>query len=226
MSKTNLDWIKSISAKASQIRNLLKERSESGPAAVDFFVGCYGNPDADVIFMPEIPSLSAKEVIKEAYCKRSDELWKTAWKVSIGDYLFRTALYKNGFIPEDLDPLNDEPSKWNCWITDFVKEANYTKSWNKMEQIEKAKVLSRSGDFLREELKILNGPPNRIRWVVFVGKKPTSYFSKYVKRDEHDDFTFNKDWVYHYAWPKSREDREKFRSRFRAVSENVHKDDK
>ena len=220
---TDLDWIKPKTErdKAAKIKDLLRELAEDKAAQFNFSFGCYGNPNADVIFMPEIPSLSAKEVISEAYSKQPQELWKTAWKVTIGDYLFRIALHENDFIPEELGPLSDEPWKWNCWITDFVKNAEYTNKWNRMSKAEKSQALEVNRDFLMRELKILNEPPKPIRWIIFVGKKTESYFLKHLRVKLDDGFKFESDWIYHYAWPKSSDDRKEFRRRFKEVSETM-----
>ena len=118
MCNLDLNWIRSNSEKAIRIKDLLKEEFDRETTQYDFFTGCYGNPNTDVVFVPEIPSLTPKKVVAEAYSKHPGKLWTTAWKVTVHDLLFRIALYRNGLID---DPLSDEPWKWKCWITDFVK---------------------------------------------------------------------------------------------------------
>lgn len=195
MGVSNLEWIENTD-KGARIKDLLKELTPEH----DFFLGCYGNPDADVIFVPEILSLDPKEVITEAYVRHPERKWTTAWKATIPDLLFRNALYRNKIID---DPLSDKPSKWGCWITDFVKQAEYTSDWKKMKKRGEADELIRQGaKFLKRELTILNGPPNPIRWVIFVGGDSESYFQKYCK-DLEMGFRTNK--VYHYAWAKGPE---------------------
>lgn len=206
----NLDWIYSNTEKATRIKHLLKEEFTRTPAEYDFFLGCYGNPDAEVVLVPEIPSLTAKEIVAEAYCKQPERLWTTAWKVTVPDLLFRIALYRNGMID---DPLSDSPWDWKCWVTDFVKHAEYTKSWKHMDKNERTEEIKRSAKVLGRELEILNQEPNPIRCVIFVGKKSESYFQDYLEGPNYK-WQFNRKSVKHYAWAKSEEQREMFFNEF------------
>lgn len=206
----NLGWIRSSSDKARRIKDLPKEESGRDASPYDFFTGCYGNPDADVAFIPEIPSLTPKKIVAEAYSRHSEKLCTTAWKVTVHDLLFRMALYRNNLID---DPLSDEPWKWNCWVTDFVKKGEYTHLWNRMSKVKRGDAIRKSGKLLEQELRILCEQPRPLRRVIFVGHRSESYFDESLNGLDRE-LGFSRRTVYHYAWPKSEEQRKVFFEEF------------
>ena len=135
-----------------------------------------------------------------------DDLWKYNWKVSKGDMLFREMLRKKGYIPTDAE---DEPRKWGCWITNFVKCPCRTLSWQKTLKGSQRKtdILNESAKFLADELRLI---PYRV--VVLMGRSVESYFDDYkdtLKVRESDIR-----WVYHYG-RKSGKWETKYKAKFR-----------
>jgi hypothetical protein len=209
--KVDLSWIRSNSEKAKRITALLIEEFRGSTLPEDFFAGCYGNPDSDLVLIAEIPSMKPKRIVAEAYSKRLGELWKASWKTTVQDLLLRNALYRNGLVD---DPLSDEPWNWGCWITDFVKRAQVTKSWGEMEAHKRERIVKHGAKLLGEELEALGAVPNPVRCVVFVGKEPLRNFDVCLTDRE---WGFEKKWVYHYSWAKSKSQEEVFFARFKRV---------
>lgn len=173
-------WIKEDSRNGEKIIDLLnrvlkwKETTglKGAKRKYDFAVGSYGNPDADIVFMPIIPSLQGLDDIVEKipWCR----LWQMPWNWSDGDLLFRDELANNEFI---LSKNSNEPWKWGCWITNFVKVAEYDNVWDYMPAEQKNPILQQSSEFLREELEII-----KPKLVVAVGKEAYENCMKYLKR--------------------------------------------
>lgn len=139
----------------------------------DPILGCYGNPNAETVFLAEIPSLRGMAIGLEAY--KNVGAWRSNWKVSDSDLMFRVALHEGDFIKED--PVNDEPWTWDCWITDFVKCGASTLQWNRIKREgTNSEIMKESADLLKKELDILR--PKRI---VFVGGPAKSHFNKHYK---------------------------------------------
>lgn len=188
-------------------RQLIPWRRNCGLAGAsvkyDFFLGCYGNPDrAETIFVAEIPSLFPKNIVADAYPR--EDAWKSAWRTTESDLIFRVALKTGGFIPF---PLSDEPFTWNCWITDFVKCGEVTTLWRKMRDSGAAeKILDESSTLLKEELTILEP-----KCVVFVGHHAEEFFEDSRELlDLQKEMGFTTKEVTHYAAIRRSEDLEDY----------------
>jgi hypothetical protein len=153
--------------------------------------------------------LKPKRIVAEAYSKHLRELWKVSWKTTVQDLLFRNALHRNDLID---DPISDEPWNWRCWITDFVKRGQVTKSWADMEPAERNRIISHGAELLREELKVLCNEPNPVKCVVFIGKESKQNFETYL---EDQKWPFEKKLVKHYSWAKSESQENEFHEIFK-----------
>ncbi len=99
-----IPWIRSKTPKATDITNLLEEviRKKRGwnldgsSEEYDFFHGCYGNPDSEYLFVAEIPNFSGCQVARQLYRSQPGMSWKSAWKISTGDLIYRISLSDNG----------------------------------------------------------------------------------------------------------------------------------
>lgn len=159
----------------------------------DFFLGCYGNPHSKIVFIAEIPSLTTmKRFMKRSIRKKipEDQWWKSAWNVSRGDIMFRQALTDHRFIPKE---AGDEPWKWHCWVTDFVKCPEYTKVWNKVSNKKCGQeILRRSAEYLKQELEII-----KPAMIVIMGKRTLDIHNKYMQNKL--SIKPVETWVYHYS---------------------------
>lgn len=176
----NPRWIKSKSLKATEIREFLnvkvmrwRRRIDKDSTRRSFFLGCYGNPDrAEMVFVPEVPSSHPNDLVELAYPPES--AWKSSWKVTDSDLLFRIALTQAKRIPY---ALSDEPWEWSCWVTDFVKSGSYTGKWKTFRRTDEGKKMIReSAGLLEDELGIL-----RPKSVIFVGGASEAYFIRHLK---------------------------------------------
>lgn len=219
-------WIKSNSSNAKEIIELLKGflkkkrkwNLDGSSEEYDFFHGCYGNPNSKTVFLAEIPSFSGLEIANRLYMH--DERWKSAWKISTGDLIYRSCLNDYALIP---DPLSDSPSNWDCWLTDFVKCAHSDKTWKALKKSEKERILLESARILQKELRIIK-PEN----LIIVGKSETlSLFEKHMKswKDGNESIWKDKNgepkWIYHYAREKSIDPESRFVERFNYVMKQI-----
>jgi hypothetical protein len=62
-----------------------------------------------MVFVAEIPSLFPNDIVLGAYPE--EDRWKSAWKTTESDLIFRAALKAGGFIPS---PLSEGPWNWKC----------------------------------------------------------------------------------------------------------------
>lgn len=165
-------WIKGESQKCKDMLALLERIAEwrhncglkGQDEKYDYFHGCYGNPDSNIIFIAEIPSL--KGIDKGYESVPEDKRWTTLWyDDGKGLQLLRKVLANFGFIP---DVHDHEPWKWKCWLTNFVKCPESDDVWRRMKKEDKPKqdrILEASSNFLAEEMKIINP-----KAVVILGK--------------------------------------------------------
>lgn len=213
--------VKSSSDLSNLLSRVMAWRHEAGlsgsDSRYDQIIGCYGNPEAKIAFVAEIPEVIG---IDEIIAKLRDdggsveELWKKNWNSSKGDKLFRKVLAKNDFIPEGTD---DRPREWNCWITNFVKCPCRTHFWRyEMEKDRKEKILQRSAKFLNEEVRTISP-----RMVVMMGNDVESYFKTYASALE--DLPKERRWVYHYAHKYGEKWERKYMRRFDEVSKEYWK---
>jgi hypothetical protein len=133
-----------------------------------------------MVFIAEIPSLFNSQIALR--CWDEDNRWRSSWKASDKDLIFRSALFEAGLIPES--PLSDSPLDWNCWITDFFKCGEFTGRWERMRDGQTTRflrVFENSVKILCVELSILR--PSRI---VFVGEEPMYWYNKALGKPECD----------------------------------------
>jgi len=131
--------------------------------------------------------------------------------VTVQDLLFRNALCRSELID---DPLSDEPWKWRCWVTDFIKRPKQTKAWSKSTASERQLVIRDGARLLEQELEILSEEPNAVKLVVCVGKDSQRYYESHLGGRKQG---FKTEWIYHYAWPKSVEQERMFFERCEKV---------
>ena len=97
--------------------------------------------------------------------------WKSAWKISTGDLIYRISLSDNGLIE---NPLSDEPWTWKCWLTDLVKCPHSDDKWKDMKRNHEADdILWQSAEILRREFEIINP-----KSVIIVGQETANLFGK------------------------------------------------
>lgn len=93
-----------------------------------WLTGALGDPEAGVWFVAENPSLTMVERARNPDGGRPTE--DAQWWASRGDKLFRDLLYKHGF--KTTPP--DEPGGWRCYITNIIKQPDYSKVWRHRSQ--------------------------------------------------------------------------------------------
>lgn len=93
-----------------------------------WLVGALGNPRSNIFFVAENPSLT--QVERVGYPHGKPPTIETQWSGSRGDILFREMLVKHGFKNGSID----SPGGWDCYITNVIKEADYTKDWREKSQ--------------------------------------------------------------------------------------------
>ena len=94
-----------------------------------WLVGALGNPDTDTWFVAENPSLTQVErALNPDGGKPTPE---AQWWASRGDKLFREMLVKYGY----KKGTKESPDGWQCYITNVIKEADYTQHWREKTQL-------------------------------------------------------------------------------------------
>lgn len=93
-----------------------------------WLVGALGDPTAATWFVAENPSLIQVERVHDPL--GGLPTIEAQWWASRGDKLFREMLVKHGFKQGAID----SPRKWNCYITNVIKQADYTKNWREKSQ--------------------------------------------------------------------------------------------
>jgi hypothetical protein len=81
---------------------------------------------------------------------------KRKWWASKGDRLFRDLLYKYGF--KETPP--PEPGGWRCYITNVIKEPDYSKLWRNKSQALRNAAAVRWAPLLQWEID--QGRPNLV----------------------------------------------------------------
>lgn len=85
-----------------------------------WLTGSLGDPFSGIWFVGESPSLRMVERAKGPHNTPPNE--EAQWSASRGDKLFRKALVASGFKGGSVD----SPGGWHCYITNVIKEADYT----------------------------------------------------------------------------------------------------
>lgn len=136
--------------------NLFDHRS-----AYPWLTGSLGDPDSGIWFIAENPSLTQVERVSNP--DGGTPTNEAQWWASRGDKLFRELLVKYGFKSGTIDSAND----WKCYITNVIKEADYTKNWRAKTQTMRNQAAELWSSLLDWELK--NSKP---KLVVAVGNQP------------------------------------------------------
>lgn len=176
----------------------------------DPILGCYGNPNARVVFVAEIPEVSGiDQAIADLRDRKQtlDTLWQSNWKVSEGDRLFRKALVENNNLIPDIE--NNNPADWRCWITDFVKCPTRNDFWRRhIDPARKKDILQKSAELLAEEIGMVERDK-----VVMMGRVVEGYFRTY--RNVLGIVPEKLRFVPHYARKNGKEQGTKYRRDFR-----------
>ena len=121
------DYLDGLSIETDQVfkanPNLFDHRPEHPWA-----IGSHGDPYAGIWFVAENPSLTQVERVRDP--DGGLPTVEAQWWSSRGDKLFREMLVKYGFKSGSIDSQGG----WNCYITNVIKEADYTKNWRKKTQ--------------------------------------------------------------------------------------------
>lgn len=112
-----------------------------------WLIGALGDPFSGVWFVAENPSLSMVE--RATNPGGGPATAEAQWFASKGDRLFRDALVAYGFKSGDWDSLGG----WHCYITDVIKEVDYTKDWRAKSQKKRYEVAAAWADVLQWELQ-------------------------------------------------------------------------
>ena len=115
-----------------------------------WLIGSLGDPTAGIWFVAENPSLTQVERVR---VPNGGELTiETQWSGSRGDKLFREMLVQYGFKTGSVE----SPDGWKCYITNVIKEADYTKNWREKSQTEREKAAEIWSSVFNWELKNSN----------------------------------------------------------------------
>jgi hypothetical protein len=104
-------------------RNLFDHRQQ-----YPWLTGALGNPDSGIWFIAENPSLTQVERVRNP--DGGPPTPEAQWWASQGDKLLRKMLVKHGF----KDGSIESPGGWNCYITNVIKETDYTNRWREKTQ--------------------------------------------------------------------------------------------
>jgi len=138
-----------------------------------WLVGALGNPKSGIIFVAENPSLAQVEIVRNP--DGGHPTIEAQWWSSRGDKLFREMLVKYGFKAGSIDSAGG----WECYITNVIKEADYTKDWREKSQELRnhaaeiwARVLAYEVNNVKPRLVVIMGKQTEtlIRHLAFIGK--------------------------------------------------------
>jgi hypothetical protein len=93
-----------------------------------WLTGAHGDPFAGIWFVGENPSLTQVERVRDP--NGGAPTVEAQWWSSRGDKLLREMLVKYGFKNGSID----SPGGWKCYITNVIKEADYTRDWREKTQ--------------------------------------------------------------------------------------------
>lgn len=123
-------------------------------------IGALGDPFTGIWFVAENPSLTQVERVRNP--DGGPPTIEAQWWSSQGDKLFREMLVRYGFKLGSIE----SPGGWRCYITNVIKEANYTKNWREKTPTARNQASEIWAGLLRWELE--NSKP---RLVVVMGKQ-------------------------------------------------------
>ncbi len=93
-----------------------------------WLTGALGDPESRIWFVAENPSLTQVERVLNPDGNAPTE--EAQWWASRGDKLFREMLVTHGFKSGAID----SPGGWHCYITNVIKEADYSSRWHEKSQ--------------------------------------------------------------------------------------------
>lgn len=93
-----------------------------------WLTGALGDPDSGIWFIAENPSLTQIERVRNPDGGLPTE--EAQWWSSQGDKLFREMLVTHGFKSGSIDSQGG----WHCYITNVIKEADYSSRWHEKSQ--------------------------------------------------------------------------------------------
>ncbi len=93
-----------------------------------WLTGALGDPESGIWFIAENPSLTQVERVANPDGGSPTE--EAQWWASRGDKLFREMLVTHGFKSGTVD----SPGGWHCYITNVIKEADYSSRWHEKSQ--------------------------------------------------------------------------------------------
>jgi len=126
-----------------------------------WLIGAHGDPQAGIWFIAENPSLTQVERVLDP--EGGHPTVEAQWWSSRGDKLLREMLVKHGFKNGSIDSKGG----WNCYITNVIKEADYTKNWREKSQAARNQAAEIWAGLLDWELK-----NSRPKLVVIMGNQP------------------------------------------------------
>jgi hypothetical protein len=120
--------------------------------------GAHGDPHAGIWLIAENPSLTQVERVRDPH--GGPPTIESQWWSSEGDKLLRKMLVKFDFKSGPFD----SPGGWKCYITNVIKEADYTQHWREKTQPARNQAAEIWSGLLDWELK-----NSRPRLVVIMG---------------------------------------------------------
>lgn len=152
-----------------------------------WLTGALGNPVARIWFVGENPSLTQVERVQDP--DGGPPTKEAQWWSSRGDKLFREMLVKHGFKTGSIE----SPDGWQCYITNVIKEADYTKDWREKPQQARNRAAELWAGLLTWELK--NSKP---KLVVIMGRQ-TETLIGYLVATKRIQLP-RTEWITHYAY--------------------------
>lgn len=152
-----------------------------------WLIGALGDPFGGIWFVAENPSLTQVERVQDP--DGGSPTKEAQWWSSRGDKLFREMLVKHGFKKGSIE----SPGGWKCYITNVIKEADYTKDWRDKTQEARNHAAEIWASLFAWELE--NSKP---KLVVIMGRQTETLLDHLVStRRIHLPRT---DWLTHYAY--------------------------
>ena len=126
-----------------------------------WLIGSIGDPTAGIWFVAENPSLTQVERFRDP--EGGPLTPEAQWSASRGDKLFREMLVTYGFKQGTIESR----CGWKCYITNVIKEADYTTNWREKSQTARNQAAEIWAGLLNWELN--NSKP---KLIVVMGRQP------------------------------------------------------
>ena len=135
-------------------------------------IGAHGDPTAGIWFVAENPSMTQVERVRDP--DGGPPTIEAQWWSSRGDKLLREMLVKYGFKLGSIESHGG----WNCYITNVIKEADYTKNWREKPQSARNQAADIRANLLNWEVR--NSKP---RLVVIMGQQTDKLLRHLVSKE-------------------------------------------